>query len=181
MTELLLAWRRGNVAALNNLVPLVERELHHIARRAMAGERAGHSLQATALVNEVYLRLVEVRRVQWQDRAHFLAIAATLMRRILVDHARARAAGKRGGRAVRVTFDEWALAPTETPRELVALDGALTELARFDQRKSRVVELRVFAGLSLEETAAVLKVSADTVTRDWQFAKAWLRSTLEHG
>ena len=180
VTELLLAWRRGDGAALNDLVPLVERALHHIARRAMANERAGHSLQATALVNEVYLRLVEVRRVQWQDRAHFLAIAATLMRRILVDHARARTAGKRGGRAVRVTFDEWALAPTETPRELVALDGALTELARFDQRKSRVVELRVFAGLSLEETAAVLKVSADTVTRDWQFAKAWLRSTLEH-
>jgi RNA polymerase sigma-70 factor (ECF subfamily) len=141
----------------------------------MAGERTGHSLQATALVNEAYVRLIDVKDVAWHDRAHFLAVAARVMRRILVDHARARGAQKRGGAEWRVSFDE-ALVVTNEPRgDLVALDEALEALANFDERKSRVVELRFFGGLSVEETASVLKVSPDTVRRDWQLGKAWLR------
>jgi RNA polymerase sigma factor (TIGR02999 family) len=140
----------------------------------MAGERAGHSLQATALVNEAFLRLVDVRRVNWQDRAHFLAVSARLMRRILVDHARARRYQKRGGGAAKVTFDEALMVSEEPGQDLVALDDALEVLARFDERKSKVVELRFFGGLSVEETASVLKVSPDTVMRDWRLAKAWL-------
>jgi len=144
----------------------------------MAGERAGHSLQATALVNEAYLRLVEGKDVKWQDRAHFLAVAARVMRRILVDHARARRSRKRGGLETRVTFDE-ALVVTKKPREdFVALDDALNALATFDERKSRVVELRFFGGLSVEETATVLKVSPGTVTGDWRLAKAWLQREM---
>ena len=144
----------------------------------MAGERAGHSLQATALVNEAYLRLVDANDVQWHDRAHFLAVAARVMRRILVDHARTRHAQKRGGDATQVTFDE-ALVVTNEPREdFVALDDALEALATFDERKSRVVELRFFGGLSVEETASVLKVSPDTVMRDWRLAKAWLQREM---
>jgi RNA polymerase sigma-70 factor (ECF subfamily) len=141
----------------------------------MAGERAGHSLQATALVNEAYLRLVDATDVDWQDRAHFLAVSARIMRRILVDHARARHAQKRGGPSDPVTLDE-ALVITDEPRQnFVALDDALQALARFDERKSRVIELRFFGGLSVEETASVLKVSPDTVMRDWRLAKAWLQ------
>ena len=141
----------------------------------MAGERTGHSLQATALVNEAYVRLIDVKDVAWHDRAHFPAVAARVMRRILVDHARARGAQKRGGAEGRVSFDE-ALVVTKEPRgDLVALDEALEALANFDERKSRVVELRFFGGLSVEETASVLKVSPDTVRRDWQLGKAWLR------
>jgi RNA polymerase sigma-70 factor, ECF subfamily len=144
----------------------------------MAGERVGHSLQATALVNEAYVRLVDGKAVAWQDRAHFLAVAARVMRRILVDHARARHAQKRGGESARVSFDD-ALVVTDEPRQdVVALDDALEALARFDERKSRVVELRFFGGLSVEETASVLNVSADTVMRDWRLSKAWLQREL---
>jgi RNA polymerase sigma factor (TIGR02999 family) len=160
------------------LIPIVHRELHQIAQRCMAGERAGHSLQATALVNEVYLRLVDTKDVAWHDRAHFLAVAARVMRRILVDHARAHRAQKRGGPATRVTFDE-ALVVTNEPRaDFVALDDALDALAGFDERKSRVVELRFFGGLSVEETASVLKVSPGTVMSDWRLAKAWLQREM---
>jgi RNA polymerase sigma factor (TIGR02999 family) len=144
----------------------------------MAGERAGHSLQATVLVNEAYLRLVDAKDVAWQDRAHFLAVAARVMRRILVDHARARRAQKRGGPATRVTFDE-ALVVTKEPREdFLALDEALETLATFDERKSRVIELRFFGGLSVEETASVLRVSPATVMGDWRLARAWLRREM---
>src|SRR6476646_10716367 len=155
ITGLLHQWGRGDEGALERLIPLVHRELHQIARRCMAGERAGHSLQATVLVNEAYLRLVDVKDVKWQDRAHFLAVAARVMRRILVDHARARRAQKRGGLAARVTFDD-ALVVTSEPRaDFVALDDALEALAAFDERKSRVIELRFFGGMSVEETALV--------------------------
>ena len=144
----------------------------------MAGERDGHSLQATALVNEAYLRLVDATDVSWQDRAHFLAVAARIMRRILVDHARARRSRKRGGDAAKVSFDE-ALLVTDDPRQdFVALDDALEALAKFDERKSRVIELRFFGGLSVEETASVLKVGPDTVMRDWRLAKAWLQTEM---
>ena len=160
------------------MIPLVHQELHQIAQRCMAGERPGHSLQATALVNEAYLRLVDAKAVAWQDRAHFLAVAARVMRRILVDHARARYAQKRGGPATRVTFDE-ALVITNEPRDdFVALDDALDALAKFDERKSRVIELRFFGGLTVEETASVVEVSPETVIRDWQLAKAWLRREM---
>jgi RNA polymerase sigma-70 factor, ECF subfamily len=160
------------------LIPLVHRELHQIARRCMAGEHTGHSLQATVLVNEAYLRLIDTKAVAWHDRTHFLAVAARVMRHILVDHARARRARKRGGPATRVTFDE-ALVVTNEPREdFVALDDALEALAAFDERKSRVIELRFFGGLSVEETASALKVSPETVKRDWRLAKAWLQREM---
>jgi RNA polymerase sigma factor (TIGR02999 family) len=178
VTGLLLAWGRGDEAALNQLVPLVHDELRRIARRCMAGQRAGHSMQASALVNEAYLRLIDVQHVDWQNRTHFLAMSARLMRRILVDVARSKRAQKRGGEAVRVTFDE-ALAVTDEPgQDLVALDAALQELATVDARKARVIELRYFGGLSVEETASVLTVSVDTVMRDWKLAKAWLLREL---
>jgi RNA polymerase sigma factor (TIGR02999 family) len=144
----------------------------------MAGEGVGNSLQATALVNEAYLRLVDGKAVAWQDRAHFLAVSARVMRRILVDHARARRAEKRGGLAAKVTFDEALLVTDEPLQDLLALDDALEALAKFDERKSRVVELKFFGGLSAEETASVLKVSPDTVMRDWRLAKAWLRGEM---
>ena len=144
----------------------------------MAGERVGHSLQATALVNEAYVRLVDGTAVEWHDRAHFLAVSARIMRRILVDHARARGARKRGGGDARVTFDEALVVTAEARENFVALDDALEALAKFDERKSRVVELRFFGGLSVEETAAVLKVSVDTVMRDWRLAKAWLQTEM---
>jgi RNA polymerase sigma factor (TIGR02999 family) len=160
------------------LIPLVYRELHQIARRHMRHEGAAHSLQATALVNEAYLRLVDADEVEWHDRAHFLAVAARVMRRILVDHARARHSEKRGGHAAKVAFDE-ALVVTHEPRQdFVALDDALEVLATFDERKSRVIELRFFGGLSVEDTASVLKVSPATVMGDWRLAKAWLRREM---
>jgi RNA polymerase sigma factor (TIGR02999 family) len=178
VTGLLLKWGQGDEGALERLIPLVHQELHQIARRHMARERAGHSLQATALVNEAYLRLVDAQAVAWHDRAHFLAVAARVMRRILVDHARARRYLKRGGDAARVTFDE-ALVVTHEPRQdFVALDDALEALARFDERKSRVIELRFFGGLTVEETASVVKVSPDTVMRDWRLAKVWLHREM---
>ena len=187
VTALLLKWSQGDQDALQRLIPLVERELHDIARRWAAREHAGHSLQATALVNEAYLRLIDVHDVTWQSRAHFLAVCARVMRHILVDHARARGASKRGGPLARVTFDEALAVTTEQGQDIVALDDALEALARFDARKSRVVELRFFGGLSVKETASILEVSPDTVMRDWKLAKAWLfremgtSSTPSHG
>jgi RNA polymerase sigma factor (TIGR02999 family) len=159
-------------------MPIVHRELHQIAKRCMARERADHSFQATVLVNEAYLRLVDAKDVAWQDRAHFLAVAARIMRRILVDHARARAAQKRGSPAARVTFDEALVVTSEPRQDFVALDDALDALAIFDERKSRVIELRFFGGLSVDETATVLKVSPETVMRDWRLAKAWLQREM---
>jgi RNA polymerase sigma factor (TIGR02999 family) len=144
----------------------------------MARERAGHSFQATALVNEAYVRLIDAKDVAWHDRAHFLAVAARVMRRILVDHARARRSQKRGGQAARVTFDEELVVTSEPRQDFVALDDALEVLAQFAERQSRVIELRFFGGLSVEETASVLKVSPDTVMRDWRLAKAWLQREM---
>ena len=179
ITQLLVAWRGGDGAALDHLLPLVEQELRRIARRCMAGERAGHSLQATALVNEAYLRLIDAQKVNWQDRAHFLAMSARLMRRILVDSARAKRYQKRGGDAVRVTFDEGLPVAEEPGQDVLALDDALKALSQFDKRKSKVVELRYFGGLSVEETANVLEVSPETVMRDWKLAKAWLLREMQ--
>jgi RNA polymerase sigma factor (TIGR02999 family) len=177
VTGLLHAWRAGDEAALERLTPLVYQELRRIARRCLRGERAGHSLEATALVHEAYFRLVDANRVDWQDRAHFYAISARLMRRVLVEHARARLRQKRGGGAIQVSLGG-AARTDEKGLDLVALDEALQALARFDERKSRVVELRFFAGLSVEETAAILAVSAETVMRDWKLSRAWLRREL---
>ena len=178
VTGLLLEWGRGDEAALERLIPLVHHELHRLARRCMAGEREGHSLQATALVNEAYIRLVDGKAVRWQDRAHFLAVSARVMRRILVDHARARRTRKRGGDGARVTFDEDLVVTAEPRQDVIALDDALAALAKFDERKSRVVEMRFFGGLSVEETASVLDVSRDTVLRDWRLARAWLLAEI---
>ena len=177
-TTLLLAWGRGDETALDQLIPLVHDELRQLARRHMAGERPGHPLQATALVNEAYLRLIEVNQVRWQNRAHFFAMASRVMRRILVDAARARGYQKRGGGAETVSLDEALLVSGEPRQDLVALDDALNALAAFDLRKSQVVEMRFFGGLRVEETAAALHVSADTVMRDWRLAKAWLAREL---
>jgi RNA polymerase sigma factor (TIGR02999 family) len=160
-------------------MPVVHDELHRIARRCMRGERAGHTLQATALVNEAYVRLIDTQQVRWQDRTHFLAVSARLMRRVLVDHARARLYQKRGGGASKVTLTDGLAGSDEQPQDVIALHDALDALAKFDERKSRVVELRVFGGLTVEETAHVLGVSADTIMRDWKLAKAWLLREIE--
>jgi RNA polymerase sigma factor (TIGR02999 family) len=173
-----LKWQAGDEDALARLVPIVHHELHRIARRCLAGERGGNSLQATALVNEAYLRLVDTKHIAWQDRAHFFALAARLMRHILVDHARAKQAEKRGGQAVRVTFDKALTVTSELAADFVALDEALAALAEFDDRKSRVVELRFFGGLSVKETALVLDLSPATVMGDWKLAKAWLQREM---
>ena len=178
VTELLAQWGRGDEAALDRLVSLVHHELHQIARRHMARERGDHTLQPTALVNETYLRLVDAKNVTWHDRAHFLAVCAQVMRRVLVDHARARRSQKRGGDAPMVAFDDTLVGAEIRRPDVVALDDALDELAQFDARKSRVVELRCFGGLTVEETAAVVNVSQDTVMRDWKLAKAWLQRQL---
>jgi len=178
VTRLLLAWRAGDETALARLTPLVHQELQRIARGCMRGERARDSFQATALVHEAYLRLVDTQHVNWQNRAHFLAMAARLMRRILVDLARARQYRKRGGGAIRVSFTEALSVPTKA-EDLVALDEALSALAKFDERRSHVVELRFFGGLSVEETAAVLRISPETVMRDWKLARSWLRRELQ--
>jgi RNA polymerase sigma-70 factor (ECF subfamily) len=175
---LLLAWNQGAPDALEALLPLVYEELRRLAAHYMKGERTGHTLQATALVNEAYLRLIEVRQVQWQNRAHFFAMAARLMRRILVDAARARGYQKRGAGAPMVSLDEALLVANEPGDDVVALDDALTALAAIDERKSRVVEMRYFGGLSLDETAAALDISRDTVKRDWKMAKLWLLREL---
>ena len=179
ITQLLLAWNEGDGQALDRLMPLVQDELHRLAHRYMAGERPGHPLQTTALINEAYLRLVDSSRVRWQNRSHFFAVSAQLMRRILVDVARARHKQKRGGDVVQVSLDEAMVVTREPSADLIALDEALTTLATFDERKSRIIELRFFGGLSVEETAEVLKVSAATVIRDWGLAKAWLLRELK--
>ena len=173
-TELLQAWSQGDGAALDRLVPLVYEELHRLARRYMRQERADHTLQATSLVNEAYLRLIDVNRVEWRDRAHFLAVAAQMMRRILVEFARNRQRQKRGGSAVHVSLDDAQELPHSKDRDVVGLSDALSALATFDARMSQVVELRFFGGLSIEQTADVLNVSSETVMRDWKTAKAWL-------
>ena len=177
VTRLLLAWRAGDETALARLTPLVHQELQRIARGCMRGERARDSVETTVLVHEAYLRLVDTRRVNWQNRAHFLAMAARLMRRVLVDLARRRQYQKRGGGAIRVSFTE-ALSAPDKAEDLVALDEALCALSTFDERRSRVVELRFFGGLSVEETAAVLRISPETVMRDWKLARTWLRREL---
>ena len=178
VTEMLVAWSNGDKSALERLIPLVHDELHRLAHRYMNRERPGHMLQTSALVNEAYLRLVDTSHVQWQNRAHFFAVSAQLMRRILVDFARSRNYLKRGGNAVQVSLDEALAISPEQDTDLVALDEALNALAAIDERKSRVVELRFFGGLSIEETAEVLKVSPDTVMRDWRLAKVWLLREL---
>lgn len=178
VTGLLRAWSAGDQAALQKLTPLVYEQLHRLAQRYMAAERSDHTLQTTALIHEVYLRLVDLRDIDWQSRAHFFAICAQLMRRILTDFARARHYQKRGGDAVHLSLDEALVISREPDADLVAVDDALKALASIDDRKSRVVELRFFGGLSVEETAEVLKVSPDTVMRDWKLAKVWLLGQL---
>jgi RNA polymerase sigma factor (TIGR02999 family) len=178
VTALLASWTEGNEDALNRLVPVVEQELRRLARQQMRSERPGHVLQPTALVNEAYLRLVDIQRMHWQNRAHFFAVAARLMRRILVEAARAQQYQKRGGRAPHVELEEALLVPADSPEQLVALDDALEALSAVAGRKSQVVELRYFGGLSVEETAEVLKISPETVMRDWKFAKTWLLREL---
>jgi RNA polymerase sigma factor (TIGR02999 family) len=178
VTQLLLAWNNGDEAALEQLLPLVYQELHRLAGRYLGRERGGHTLQTTALVHEAYLRLVDQKQVQWQNRAHFFAVAAQMMRRILVDYARARRGAKRGGGAQQVSLDEALVVSDERAADVVALDEALNALAEFDERKSKMVELRFFGGLSIEETAEVLNVSPGTVMRDWTLAKAWLQREI---
>jgi RNA polymerase sigma factor (TIGR02999 family) len=178
ITQLLKAWGQGDEGALGRLIPLVQQELHRLARRSMSREKPDHTLQTTALVNEVYLRLVDITQVSWRDRAHFFAIAARMMRRILTDFARSRNYQKRGGAVLHVSFDEALVVSKERDAEIMALDEALVALAAVDARKSQVVELRFFGGLSVEETAEVLKVSPETVKRDWRFAKSWLHRVL---
>lgn len=181
ITQLLRAWGAGDKQALDRLTPLVYNELRKSAKRQMAREREGHTLQTTALINEVYLRLVDLEGVSWQDRAHFFAICARLMRRILTDYARSRSYLKRGGDARRVTLDEALMVTADPPLDLVALEGALSKLGEVDSRKSSVVELKFFGGLTLKEIAEVLSVSSDTVTRDWNLAKAWLMREMDGG
>jgi RNA polymerase sigma-70 factor (ECF subfamily) len=178
VTALLLAWREGDPRAFDRLVPIVVDELRLMARRQLRHERPNHTLQPTALVNEVFLRLVDVRQVRWQDRSHFLAMSARLMRRVLVDAARARGYQKRGGGAAQTSLDFRRLAAFQKPPEIVALDTALKALAAKDPRKSQVVELRFFGGLTVEETAEALGVSVATVVRDWKLARAWLLREL---
>ena len=179
VTALLQAWSGGDEQALQQLMPLVYEELHRAARRHMAGERASHTLQTTALIHEVYLRLVDVRSTDIQDRAHFLAICARLMRNILIDFARSRRYEKRGGGAPHVALDEALVVSSMPDPDLVAVDDALNRLAAVDPRKSQVVELRFFGGLSVEETAKALKISPETVMRDWKLAKVWLLRELD--
>ena len=178
VTQLLLDWSNGDAAAFDELLPFVHEELIRLARRYMRRERVDHTLQTTALVNEAYLRLVDQSSVHWQGRAHFFAIAARTMRRILVDYARTRGYSKRGGDVVRVSLDETAVLSSTPNSDVVAIDEALRELAAIDERKSHIVELRFFGGLSIEETADVLNISPTTVQREWRFAKAWLYSFI---
>lgn len=178
VTHLLLAWSDGDQVALDQLMPLVYTELRRLAHRYLVGERVGHTLQTTDLVNEAYLRLVDQTQMQWQNRAQFFAVSAQLMRRILVDYARTRHAARRGGRALQVTLEAAAEVSADRSAEMVALDDALTAMAKFDERKSRLVELRFFGGLSIEETAEALKLSPGTVMREWTLAKAWLQQEI---
>lgn len=178
VTQLLVAWSDGDAAARDELMPLVYEELRRLAHRYMGRERIGHTLQTSGLVNEAYLRLIDQSQVHWQNRAHFFGIAAQMMRRILVDYARSRGYAKRGGDARQVSLDQAALVSEERAADVVALDDALKGLAEMDLRKSQIVELRFFGGLSIEETAEVLAVSPGTVMRDWTLAKAWLRREM---
>jgi RNA polymerase sigma-70 factor, ECF subfamily len=181
VTHLLRAWNDGDPQALEHLLPLVEGELRRLARGYMSRERREHTLQPTALINEAFIRLAGAQSLQWQDRAHFFGIAAKLMRRVLVDHARARGFQKRGALAEKISLSAESIPAPEPPLDIVALDLALEALASKDERKSRVVELRFFGGLSVEETAEVLHVSPDTVKRDWRLAKLWLLRQLGEG
>jgi len=178
VTQLLIAWRAGDRGAIDDLAPLLQRELRLIASRYMAGERVGHILQATALVNEAYLRLIDWKNVQWQNRSHFFGVAAQLMRRILVDYARSRLYDKRGGGVRAVSLDDAPPVADERCEVLLAIDEALDRLAALDARRAKVVELRYFGGLSVDETAETLGVSSITVIRQWNFAKAWLLREL---
>jgi RNA polymerase sigma-70 factor, ECF subfamily len=181
VTQLLVRWREGDQRALDELMPLVYDELRRLASRYMRGERPGHTLQTSALVNEAYLRLIGHEEIRWQDRVHFFAVAAQTMRRVLVDHARRRGNQKRGGDAHKVALDEGLIVSDERAAEVIALDDALARLAELAPRKSRLVELRFFGGLSIEEAAEVLGVSPGTVMRDWTFTKAWLRKEIAGG
>jgi len=181
VTQLLLAWSDGDKAALEELTPLVYAELHRLAGKYMRRERAGHPLQTTALVNEAYVRLVDLRQVRWQNRAHFFGVAAQLMRHILVDFARARLRAERGGYKQQVSLEEAAVVSKEKSADFIALDDALKTLAEIDPRKSRMVELRFFGGLSVEETAEALNVSPRTVQREWNLARDWLYRELSKG
>lgn len=181
VTQLLLDWGNGDKAALDKLVPVVYQELRRLAAYYMRRERPGHTLQTSALVNEAYMRLVDYSQMRWQSRAHFFAVAAQAMRRILVEHARKRHFAKRGGGAVKVSFDEAAIVSQEQAADLVALDDALTSLEAMDERKARIVELRYIGGLNIEETAEVLSISPATVQREWRAAKAWLYREIKEG
>ena len=180
ITDQLIAWSKGDAAALDKLIPAVYQELRRMADYYLRGEDSGHSLQPTALVHEAYLRLIDQTKVDWHNRAHFFGVAAQMMRRILVDHAKAKHRVKRGGTANKVSLDETIYLTSERAAELVALDVALKVLNQMDERKSRIVELRYFGGLTVEETAQVLDVSDKTVMRDWNLAKAWLYQELSH-
>ncbi len=181
LTQLLQAWSDGNQEALDKLAPMVHEELHRLASHYMRGERPGHTLQTTELIDEAYVRLIDWKNVRWQNRAHFFAVAAQMMRRILVDVARSRHYAKRGGEACRVSISEAADVSPERGEDLIALDEALQSLAAFDKRKTQIVELRFFGGLTVDETAEVLKVSARTVMREWSLAQAWLYRELSGG
>lgn len=178
VTQLLINWSKGDGEALDELIPLVEVELRRLARRYMARESPDHTLQTSALINEAYIRLIDQQNVPWKNRAHFFAVSAQVMRHILVDHARKHAYAKRGGGARQVPLDEAVARVDQKAEELVALDDALKTLANLDPRKSQVIELRFFGGLSLDETAEVLKISSPTVQREWRSARAWLRREL---
>ncbi|PWT88720.1 MAG: RNA polymerase subunit sigma-70 [Acidobacteria bacterium] len=179
VTELLLAWQGGDAEALNKLIPLVHHELHRIAARHMRKERRGHTLQTTALLNEAYEKLVDHKGMQWENRAHFFAIAAQIMRRILINHARKRLRIKRGGTRQKVSLDDIALVSEPRAAELISLDAALNELASFDPQKSRIVEMKFFGGLSMEEIAEIEQVSIRTIERQWRTAKAWLYDAIK--
>ena len=179
VTQLLMAWSQGEQAALDRMLPIVHAELRRLARRYMRDERVGHTLQASALVNEAYLRLVDADGVEWQNRAHFFAVSARVMRQILVDYARKRGGLKRGGKASPVSLDEAIAARIPLDDDLIAVHEALLRLSEIDARKGQIVELRFFSGLTEEETAEVLNISPETVRRDWRFAKAWLRNELK--
>jgi len=181
ITELLVDWNNGDKSAIERLLPLVERELHRLAHSYMRREDPDHTLQTTALINETYLRLIDQRKVQWQNRAHFFGIAAQIMRRILLNYARDQNRMKRGGRMIHVSLSEAMVMSAEKDGELIALNDALTKLEAIDERKGKVVELRYFGGLTVTEVAEVLKVSEITVMRDWKFAKAWLLREMQNG
>jgi RNA polymerase sigma factor (TIGR02999 family) len=178
VTQLLLSWNKGDREALDRLIPLVEAELRRLARRFMRRERGDHTLQTSALINEAYVKLVDQQNVQWQDRAHFFAVSAQIMRHILIDHARKHQYAKRGGGAEKIPLDEIAELSDQRAAELIAMDDALRDLAMADPRKSQIVELRFFGGLSIEETAEVLDISPATVTREWRMARAWLHHAM---